>query len=213
MCRDLGHVLLLLTQNWNFNLQESIPGATGTPVETKLESVTSPTQLETTISNTTNSRSADDDDPAHVPVTTPEMVVPLQVDSSVQRKMPSKETEDIKYPETTEMPEEVTHNNELKPEQIGTSSVKLGLDCGNTNVVDMKTEFGIQEILTDQVEESRTKSPEKENTTCTTMSEDHKLVETTVSTQDTDTVSKEDIALVKYFITVTLHFLLSDILL
>ncbi|MCI4389446.1 hypothetical protein PGIGA_G00098050 [Pangasianodon gigas] len=176
--------------------KESFPGATEMPVETKLESVTSSTQLETTISNTTNSRSVDDDT-AHVSVTTPAMLLPVTVDPAVQLNIPTKETEetleDNKYPETTEMPEGVTHKNELKPEWTGTSAVKSGPVCKNKNVVDMKTESSIQEILTDQVEESRSKPAEKENRT--PVSEDHKLVETTVSTLDTDTVSQEDKAL------------------
>lgn len=180
-------------------------------METKLESVTSPNQLETTISNTTNSRSVDDDDDdaahVHVPVTTPEVLLPLTTDDAVQldisTKEPEETLEDIKYPETTERSEGMTHENELKPEQTGISAVKPGLICENKDVVDMKTESGIQEILPDQVEESRSKSPDKENMTCTTISEDHKLVETTVPTLDTDTVSLEDKALVNYFITTT----------
>lgn len=184
-------------------------------METKLESVTSPNQLETTTSNTTNSRSVDDDT-AHVPVTTPEVLLPLTTDDAVQLNIPAKETEeklgDIKYPETTEMPEGMTHENELKPEQIGISAVKPGLICKNKDVVDMKTESGIQEILSDQAEESRFKSTEKENMTCTMISEDHKLAETTVPTLDADTGCQEDKALVNYFITTILQLLVSELL-
>lgn len=175
-------------------------------METKLESVTLLTQHQT-ISNTTNSRSADDDT-THVLVITPEMLLPLTVDPAVQLKIPTKETEDINYTETTEMPEGVTHKNELQPEQIGTSAVKHGQVCKNDSVVDMRTESGIHEILTEQVEESRSKPTEEENIICV----DHKAIETTVSTLDTDTVSQKAKALVNYFITTTLQLLLSDLL-
>ncbi|KAF4070784.1 hypothetical protein AMELA_G00277550 [Ameiurus melas] len=167
--------------------KESLLGATERLVETKRESVTLPTQLQT-ISNTTNSRSADDDDTAYVPVIAPEMLLPLTVDPAVQLKIPTKETEDIKYAETTEMAEGVTHKNELQPEQIGTSAVKHGPVRKNNNVVDMRTESGIHEILTERVEEFRSRHTEEENIICV----DHTAVETTVSTLDTDTVSLKD---------------------
>lgn len=62
---------------------------------------------------------------------------------------------------------------------------------------------GIQETLTDQVDEFRSKSTEKEKMTFTG-SEDHKLVETTVAILDTAAVSQKDIALVNYFMSLQL---------
>lgn len=145
-------------------------------------------------------------------MTTAEILLPLTEDPAEQLNIHIKEIEDIKYPQTTEIPEGVRHSNELKSDQIGTSAVKLGPELENTNVVDMKTESGIQDILTDQVQESRAKSLKKENIIYTAVSEDHNLLETTVPTLDTDTVCQEDIELVKYFILISLQHFVSELL-
>ncbi|XP_058234972.1 nesprin-1 isoform X2 [Hemibagrus wyckioides] len=174
--------------------KESFTGARERPVETTLENVTLPTPI---ISNTTNSRSDDvDGDTTHVPVTTPETLLPLTVNPAMQLNILTKETEeileDIKYQETTAMPEGVTHTKELKPKQIGASSVKPVPVCTNDMGIE---ESSIQEILTDQFKESRSEPPEKDHMTCSTVSEDHKQVETRAPTQETKSVSKEDKAL------------------
>lgn len=139
-------------------------------METKQGSITSCTQLKTTISNKTN-RGPVDDDTAHGPVPGPDTLLPLTVNPARQHPIPPKEPQNIKNPETTEVPEEVIQKNNLP---------------------------GIQETLTDQVEEFRSKSTTKEKMTFTG-SEDHKLVGTTVAILDTAAVSQKDIALVNYF--------------
>ncbi|GAA6103692.1 nesprin-2 [Tachysurus ichikawai] len=141
--------------------KESFPGSSERTEETKLESGTLPTSI---ISKTTCSRVVDaDDDRAHVPVTTPETLLPLTLKPDVQLNILSKGTEetleDIKYQETTEIPEGVTHTIEFKPKQIAASSVKHVLVCTNKNVLGIE-ESSIQEILTEQFKESSTKPTE-----------------------------------------------------
>lgn len=135
-----------------------------------------------------------------MPVTTPETLLPLTVNPAMQLNILTKETEemleDIKYQETTEMPEGVTQTNEPKPKQIGASSVKPVPVCTN-DIEDMSIEeSSVQEILTDQFKESRSEPPEKDHMTCSTVSDDHKQVETRAPTQETKSVSQEDKALV-----------------
>ncbi|KAK2864041.1 hypothetical protein Q7C36_003195 [Tachysurus vachellii] len=141
--------------------KESFPGSRERTEETKLESGTLSTSI---ISNTTCSRTVDaDDDRSHVPVTTPETLLPLTLKPDEQLNMLSKETEetleDIKHQETTEIPEGVTHTIELNPKQIGASSVKPVLVCTNKNVLGIE-ESSIQEILTEQFKDSGTKPTE-----------------------------------------------------
>ncbi|KAK3542505.1 hypothetical protein QTP86_027710 [Hemibagrus guttatus] len=175
--------------------KESFPGAREKPEEAKLENVTSPTPR---ILNTTNSRSDDDGDTVHMPVTTSETLLPLTVSPAVQLNILTKETEetleDLKYQERTEMPEGETHTNELQPKQIGASSVKPVVVCKNENILGIE-ESSIEEILTDQFKESRSEPTEKDQMTCSTASEDHKQVETTAPTQETKSVSQEEKAL------------------
>lgn len=133
-----------------------------------------------------------------MPVTTPDTLLPLTVNPAMQLNILTKETEetleDNKYQETTEMPERVTQTNEPKPKQIGVSSVKPV--CTN-DIEDMSIEeSSIQEILTDQFKESKSEPPEKDHMICSTVSEDHKQVETRAPTQETKSVSQEDKALV-----------------
>lgn len=100
-------------------------------MDTKLESVTTCTHLETAAPN---SRTVDGDT-APVPVTTVTLL-PLTMDPALQLNIPTKETEDNQNEETTKMPEGVTNKNELKSEHMLVETTVPTLDTDTVSQED-----------------------------------------------------------------------------